>query len=365
MFRGNGAHTFYGTGPVSETAPAVRWRFETDQIINEIRGKRRAWKGTGWTGTAVHLAGVIFVGSVDGYVYAFDAAWGKMLWRSKRRRMFKSSPCLYRNRLYVGNTDNRLRCFDAQTGQVLWSHDTGRDLDSSPCVVDGRLYVAGESGYARCLDPLTGRVIWRTFLGGVGRGTVAGSNGSETSPAVSDGEYYAATYDGKLHALDAKSGRVRWVAETGDDTDASPVIYDEFVYAAAEEKASYLYCFDRQTGRQIWRYDGNDKGYFSTPAVGDGRLWVGGVDGKLHCVDARRGTALWTFDAGAPIWSSPCVIDDKVVFGAHNGRIYCVDAVAGREIWNVPLGGRILSSPCIVDGTIWIGTATGYFYCLG
>lgn len=365
MFRGNGAHTFYGTGPLPETTPKVRWRFKTAVIRNTVRGTPMTWAGTGWTGTAVKIGDYVFVGSVGGYVYAFHGATGKLRWSLKGGGMFKGSLCAYRNRLYIGNTDDHLRCIDAATGKVLWRHNTGRDLDSSPCVIDGKLYIAGENGHLRCLDPMTGKLYWKRFVGGIGPGTVLGSNGSETSPAVADGEAYTATYDGILFSIDAKSGAVRWKANTGDDTDASPVIHDEFVYAAAEEKAPYLYCFARDNGREVWRYDGKAKGYYSTPAIVGDRIWIGAEDGRLHCVGARTGKQIWAFKTKAAIWSSPCVVDGKVVFGSRDHHLYCLDAQSGREIWRLKLDGRIISSPCIVGGTIWIGTATGYFYCIG
>ena len=362
MFRGNGAHTFYGTGPLPEVAPKVRWRFRTAQIRRSLPEREVIWAGTGWTGTAVKLGDYVFVGSVGGYVYAFHAGTGQLMWQLRGRGMFKSSLCAWRNRLYIGNTDNLLRCIDAERGRVIWTVNTGNDLDSSPCIMDGKLYIAGENGHVRCLDAMTGRQIWKRFVGGIKPGTPLGSNGSETSPAVADGEVYAATYDGMLYSLEAETGRIRWTASTGDDTDASPVIAGDFVYAAAEEEAPYVYCFARSDGRRVWRYDGRARGYYSTPAVVGNRLWIGAEDGRLHCIDALTGEPIWQFRTRAAIWSSPCVIDDKVVFGSRDGRLYCLDATNGRKVWHLRLDGRIISSPCIVDGRIWIGTATGWFY---
>lgn len=364
MFRGNGRHTFYGTGPLPDKAPAIRWRFRTARIRNTVRGRPMVWAGTGWTGSAVKLGDYVFVGSVGGYVYALEAASGRLMWRLRGGGMFKSSLCAYENRLYLGNTDNLLRCIDAASGRRIWQINTGNDLDSSPCVVDDRLYIAGENGHLRCLVPQTGKQIWKRYVGGIGPGSILGSNGSETSPAVADGEVYTATYDGILFCVDATTGAVRWRARTGDDTDASPVVNDDFVYVCAEERAPHLYCFARDDGREVWRTDGRARGYYSTPALADGRIWVGAEDGKLHCLSAADGTVQWTFQTGAGVWSSPCKVDDKVVFGSRDGRLYCLDAASGREIWHVRLDGRIISSPCIVDGRIWIGTATGYFYCL-
>lgn len=365
MFRGDGAHTFGGTGPIPETAPKILWRIRTPSHSTVNHGVPTVWAGTGWTGSAVKLGDYVYVGSVCGQAYCFEAMTGRLVWQIGSGGMYKSSFCAFENRLYIGNTDNLLRCIDAQTGRKLWTHDTGKDLDSSPCVIGGRLYIAGENGHVRCLDPRTGKLIWKTFVGGLSPGSLLGSNGSETSPAIAGGELYGANYDGELYCLDTATGAQRWVANTGDDTDASVTIAGDYVYAGAQELAPILYCFARADGREVWRYTGNTKGYWSTPAVADGRVHVGGEDGLLHTVDAKSGAPLWTFTTGDGIWSSPSVVDGKVIVGSRDFHLYCVDAKSAAEVWRVKLDGRIISSPCIVGGKIWIGTATGYFYCLG
>ena len=159
-----------------------------------MRGTPMIWTGTGWTGTAVKFGNYVFVGSAGGYVYAFEAMTGKLVWKLKGRGMFKGSLCAYDNKLYIGNTDNLLRC----------------------------------------ISPQTGKLIWKTFMGGIERGTRLGSNGSETSPAIADNEYYTVNYHGVMHCIDTAKGRIKWKTNTGDDTDASPVISGRFVYAAAE-----------------------------------------------------------------------------------------------------------------------------------
>lgn len=259
MFRGDGTHTFGGTGPIPEAPPEIKWRFRTPSRNNVVHGVPTVWAGTGWTGTAVKLGDYVYVGSVCGQAYAFEALTGRLVWQLGSGGMYKGSFCAFENRLYIGNTDNLLRCIDAKTGRVVWTHDTGNDLDSSPCVIGGKLYVAGENGNVRCLDPLAGKLIWKTFVGGIGAGTLPGSNGSETSLAIADGELYGANYDGELYCLDINTGAKRWVANTGDDTDASIAISGEYIYAGAEEKAPILYCFARADGREIWRYTGNPK----------------------------------------------------------------------------------------------------------
>lgn len=362
MFRGNPTHTFYGTGPLSES-PELQWSQSLARFHAVLRGRKVTWTGTGWSGQPSKLGDYVFVGGQGGYFYCFEAKTGEIRWRHRANRMFKGSVCVYENRLYMGNTDDFFRCVDAKTGELVWKLDTGTDCDSSGVVVDGRLYVAGESGYLRCLNPATGKHHWKTMLGGVGKGTLPGSNGSETSPAVADGEVYSATFDGFLHCVDAKTGKIKWKAETGDDTDVSPVIVGDRVYVAAEEKAPRLYCFDRsKKGAEVWSFK-NSGGWWSTPAVVGERLYIGGNDGRMYCLNAKTGKEIWTYKAPAAIWSSPAVVDGKVVFGCRDPHLYMLDAKTGKFIWKHDMGGRTLSTPIVVDGRIYVGSSAGNFRC--
>ena len=364
MFRGDASHTFYGTGQVRDK-PEQRWSQTLARFHTTLRGKKVIWTGTGWSGQPVKYGDFVFVGGQGGYVYAFEAATGVIRWRYQGKRMFKGSPCVYENRLYTGNTDDMFRCIDLATGKLVWQLNTGTDCDSSGVVFEDRLYVAGESGFVHCLDPRTGKHHWKTEIGGTGKGTLGGSNGSETSPAIADGELFAATYDGFMYCLDVKTGKIKWRVSTGDDTDVSAVIVQERVYIAAEEQSPYLYCFDREKrGEVIWSIK-NNTGWWSTPAVVQDRLYAGSNDGKLLCLDAKTGKSIWEYRAPAGIWSSPAVVEDRVVFGCKDPHLYMLDAKTGKFIWRGDMGGRTLSTPIIVDGVIYVGSSAGEFKSFG
>lgn len=387
MFRGNPTHTFYGTGPLPSD-PKQLWTFKLGSLERMLRGKPKRWTGTGWTGQPAKLGGWVFVGAVDGHLYALDAETGALGWKLQGGDMFKCSVCIYENRLYIGNVDNLLRCVDAATGELVWSINTGKDLDSSPCVVDDRLYVTGENGHAWCIEPRTGKVVWKTYIGGTGPGTLLGSNGSETSPVVVGGALYAATYDGELVCVDIETGKVRWKSNTGDDTDVSPVVSGSRLVIAPEEAAPYVLCFDLD-GRLLWKFDEakgvadaepppkaskertngsgeyGGQGYWSTPAVVDGRVYAASQRGRVHRLSLETGAPEWTAQVGASIWSSPCVVDGRVVFGCSDGTLRMLDAATGAAAWSHPLSGSCISTPCIVGGRIYIGDSGATFHCFG
>lgn len=362
MFRGNLRRNFHGTGPLSSNLE-LKWKHRLGALEIARAGEgTRFWTGTGWTGQAVKWGQRVFVGGLDGKFYCWDAFSGKVIWTLKTQRMFKSSACFYDEKLFVGNVDNKFRCIDARTGKVIWHYDMRGDCDSSPVVADGILYAASESGFLHAFDPRTGGHHFKMNMGGhKGPG---GSQGIESSPVIDGDELWVGTYEGYLYRIDRFEGKILSKMITGDDTDATPVVTDDYIFAAAEERNPMLSCFERKTGVLKWTFK-DRRGFWSTPAIVGGRVYIGGDDAKLYCLDEHTGKEIWSFAARRAIWSSPSVVDGKVVFGSYDGFLYMVDAKDGHLIWQVDLGGPVLSTACIVDGYIWIGSGDGHFYCFG
>jgi outer membrane protein assembly factor BamB len=188
------------------------------------------WASPGF-GTVDGVAQVCFPGG-DGWVYAFEPASGKLLWKfdGKRREERKpegkhdnhnnyvSTPVYAGHRVIIGmgiDTDTTgapgaLYVLDARKrgditeGGVLWSvvgKDYGKTI-STAAVKDGLLYAAELAGYLHCFELETGKPVWKhDFLS-----TVWGS------PMVADGKIYVQTGDGEVVVL--QEGRVLKVVAT-------------------------------------------------------------------------------------------------------------------------------------------------------
>lgn len=125
---------------------------------------------------------------------------------------------------------------------------------------------------------------------------------------------------------------------------------------------------DLTTGKRIWRteflatYRGGidaDKGPRCVPVVKDGRVYVFGAAGDLHCVALDKGTELWSrslyadyagdegyFGAG----STPLVIGDRVIanVGGNKAGLVAVDAKTGKTAWQMTDEAASYSSPTVV-----------------
>jgi outer membrane protein assembly factor BamB len=61
----------------------------------------------------------------------------------------------------------------------------------------------------------------------------------------------------------------------------------------------------------------------SSPAIVDGRVYVGSNDGRFYVLDVASGAKLWEFNAGAPLSASPAVAEGRIVIGSQDGKLYC------------------------------------------
>ncbi|WP_226006079.1 PQQ-binding-like beta-propeller repeat protein [Natrinema salinisoli] len=103
----------------------------------------------------------------------------------------------------------------------------------------------------------------------------------------------------------------------------------------------YLVALDPD-GEERWRTGTNtgDRGIHGTPAVADGRVYVGAYDGVLYAVDAETGDIDWQTKLGGAIGSSPLYHDGRLVMAVEypdpEGSTFVIDANDGSVVWEDP-----------------------------
>jgi hypothetical protein len=74
---------------------------------------------------------------------------------------------------------------------------------------------------------------------------------------------------------------------------------------------------------------------------------------------------LWSYQTGGWVRSSPAVTDGKVYVGSLDGKVYAFDALTGAFIWNYQTGDAVLSSPAVADGKVFVGSDDGQVLAFG
>jgi outer membrane protein assembly factor BamB len=63
------------------------------------------------------------------------------------------------------------------------------------------------------------------------------------------------------------------------------------------------------------------------------------------------------YTTGEVVSSSPAVTDGKVYIGSGDYKVYCLNASTGTQIWKCTTGGYVFSSPAVADGKVYVGSA--------
>jgi outer membrane protein assembly factor BamB len=156
------------------------------------------------------------------------------------------------------------------------------------------------------------------------------------------------------------SSNLVWSFKTGGRVFSSPAVVDGRLYIGALD--GKVYCLNAEDGTLLWSYTTGGAVY-SSPAVVYGKVYVGSGDDKVYCLNAENGAYIWSFTADDDVNSSPAVVNGKVYVGSLP-KIYCLDAEEGALIWSYTTGGRVDSSPAVVDGKVYVGSYDNNVYCL-
>ncbi len=322
----------------------VLWKFEIGESINppDNAGFNHSFA----ISLPVMAEGTVYVYSSDGYLYAVDANNGKLKWKFKTDdggSGSASSPSVAGGTVYVGSgyvssssivpqPKGYLYALDAATGKLKWEYQTGHVADSSPAVDNGSVYFGSDGIYA--LDTKTGKLKWKYD-------TV----GEISSPLViSYGNlYYSDFCSGApadkrcVYALDTNS-KLKWKHEGGSELLAS----DNLVFIVTGGNDGYVHALDASSGNIKWSYQiGSPDPLF----VSNGILYLKAIPGDVS-VNKRFEAKLLIGDKTIPVLDggdieavSSLEKDQYGIWGlpvafTENGSNKLRDAVIKYQVYN-------------------------------
>lgn len=249
-------------------------------------------------------------------------------------------------------------------------------FDSAPGVHDSVPVTRTNRYLVLALSRHDGRVLWERVV----REEWPHEGGHETGSPVSnspvtDGRSIYAFFGSRgLYCLD-ETGVVRWQKDLGrmrtlhaHGEGSSPVLYgDTLVVNWDHEGDSFLYAFDRRTGKQLWRTPRDEKTSWSTPLVVE-------VEGKPQIiVSATRRVRGYDLATGASIWECAGLTDNVVSSPVYwkglviAGNSYYAQAMLGIRLagargdltgttnlaWQIKRLTPYVSSPLLYDDTLY------------
>jgi outer membrane protein assembly factor BamB len=185
------------------------------------------------------------------------------------------------------------------------------------------------------------------------------------TPAVVDGVAYIAGCDETFRGIRVADGREVVNIPVGAYMGASPAFDGTAAYVGTFENT--VLGIDMKARKVTWSYRHPERvfPYYSSAAVAEGLVVLGGRDKMVHALDAKSGKERWTFMTNARVESSPAIVGNRVFVGSSDGRLYVLDLLKGGKLWEFEAGDSISASPAIAGGRLVIGTQDGRLYCFG
>jgi PQQ-dependent dehydrogenase (methanol/ethanol family) len=362
---------------------------------------------------AAYMDGMLFRGTQDGRVLAYDFKTGKRIWQTtiadaKRGESVPSAPIAWDGLVFVGNAGGdykggkgRMYALDAKTGKIVWEFflvpraegDVTRGPQGTTPLnmstwknATGIPISGGGTWTSYTLDPKTGRVY-----------VPGGNPAPDFAIAAREGENL---FTDSVVVLDAKTGDYKnhfeIVKKDWHDWDVSnpPILIQTMggkQLMAVAPKDGYLYGFDLATKALLYRVPvtrvedvkvpftpGNDI-HFCPGSVG-GAEWnspahdprtnlimVGEVE-WCDTVTMKSIDELRSIPVGQP-WAGMATINPFNMFGKEDrtwaGWLHAVDADTGVWTWrvktNYPIIGAVTPT---AGGVVFFGDIGGSFYAL-
>jgi outer membrane protein assembly factor BamB len=143
------------------------------------------------------------------------------------------------------------------------------------------------------------------------------------------------------------------------------------VYVAERYGGGEIYAFNMTTGELLWEY-APPAWLSSSPAVADGKVYVGTSTGEVLCFNALTGQMLWDYyvrgavgsnsssGSGYQVTNSLTVSNGVVYIGATPELLLALNASNGAYVWGESLIGNSEDScPAVGYGTLYLGTTPG------
>jgi len=394
----------------------------------------------------------LFLGTLDAKLVALDSKTGKMLWQTQIADPEKGysetmAPAAVDGKVLIGTNGGEygirgfVKAFDAESGKLLWTFYTIPDQGSEGVWAtkdatghDMHRDIAAEKAQlakGKKFESTLGGGVWMTPTIDLKSRTVYFTVGNPSPDLYGAERPGDNLYTDSLVAIDLDSGQYKWhsqyIAHDVWDLDAvsPPILVDAKDQSGATVpavihagKTGHVYVHDRKDGKLIRFSDAMvpQEGVWTLPsakgermALGanggvewspmayspklglayainlvqpmtyhvepstypEGKLWLGGAfktipsepqTGNVTAVDIQTGKIAWQAKTEQPmIGGITATAGDLVFTGEGNGLFKAYDAKNGKVLWSFQCGAGVNAPPVtyIVDGKQYVAVAAG------
>ncbi len=377
--------TFRLTAAIDARTCDLKWKHEWQAQDNELWTNNR--------GVALK-DGRVFRGTADGYLFALDAADGRLLWARQVAdpalgETFTMAPMVFEESVIIGpagsenNISGWVGAFRVDNGEPLWRFKT----------VPGAMDPSKDDSWPNPENiPLGGGAVWTPFSLDANNGElyVAVTNPAPDLPAhLRPGPNL---YTNSIVALDVRTGELRWYrqlvpndAHDWDLTQVSPLFRltldgEERAVVSTVGKDGFLRLIDRQTHEVLWETSVTTQKNTDLPLTTEGVLVCPGVLGGVEWNGPAWDPRSKSLFVNAVDWCSIFSLTDEEIMHVPGelyiggeiemqdemrGWLTAVDATNGAVRWRYESDRPMLSAVIATSGgVVFTGEMNGSFLAL-
>ena len=342
IFRGDPALTGRAAGSLPASLKLI-WTFDTGEEIKSspvIAGK------------------TVYIGSDNDTLYALDLQSGRKKWGASAASAIEAPPLILDDQVIAGTLDGNVFSFNAASGKLLWTYETGQQIMGSanwaeePRKPDKLIFIGSYDHQIHCVNAKSGKAVW----------TYDTDNFINGAPAVDKTRIVFGGCDALLHLVSIHGGRKIGQIDLGSYIAGSPAVENGFAFVG--HYGNQVVCVDLSRKTTVWSFGDEKTGapFFSSPAIGETGVLIGSRDESVYYINKKTGRLLWKFRTRNEVDSSPVICGDKTVVCSGDGWMYLLSLNDGRELWSYEIGEAITGSPAVADGWVVIGAEDGRVY---
>lgn len=302
-----------------------------------------------------------------GLIFPGEGEWSRPGDKAKLGSLF-TAPAVSKGIVYLASLEGQVWAFDAELGTEKWKepYKIGGQIQASPLVAQGKVFIAStDRMYA--VDALEGKNTWVQAFQAAGR-IWAKPATDETGASL-----YFGTLDKEFYALDAAIGKMKWNFKAGGAILTTPLVYKSKIYFGAFDGNIYALSSSAREkelsfpAEGEWLFKAGDW-IWSGPVRDRDTLYFATTQGRVYAVNALNGQPAWpnAFEVSSKFRSSPVIYKDSLIIASEEGRIYSLSLTDGQVKWisTSALGAAILADLTISEDTVYIYTQDQTLYAL-
>ncbi|MBI4663675.1 MAG: PQQ-like beta-propeller repeat protein [Verrucomicrobia bacterium] len=272
----------------------------------------------------------------------------------------------------------------SEENHVKWKAQVAGKGHATPIVWENNVFLltavpSGSGGKqlsftVLCLDKQTGKTLWKKVAREhTPHQEIQPTNSHSSGSPVTDGEHLVVSFGSfGLYCYDLEGNQI-WRKDLGKvnvtwGEGSSPAIVGDAVIVVQDNNGeSYVYAFDKQTGKELWKQRRDEGSSWTTPFVlerdGKTQVIINGAK-AVRSYDPASGNVLWQC-SGLGINVVPMVVVDQNTVFAMSGQRTSPMAMAiklggsgdltGTDavLWKFSRGTSYVSSPLLYDGFLY------------